>query len=72
MDLLALDEALDRLATRDERKAKLVQLRFFSGLTMEQAAEALGISEATAYRDWTYARAWLHREIAGESPDDAV
>ena len=66
-DLLALDEALDRLAIKDARKADLVKLRYFAGLTMEQAAEALGISVATAHRDWTYARAWLHRSIAGIS-----
>jgi RNA polymerase sigma factor (TIGR02999 family) len=67
-DLLALDEALDRLTARDARKAELVKLRYFAGLTMEQAAEALGISPATAHRDWNYARAWLHRSIAGIPP----
>jgi RNA polymerase sigma factor (TIGR02999 family) len=65
-DLLALNEALIKLAAKDPRKAKLVELRFFSGLTMEQAASALGVSISTAQRDWTYARAWLHREIASE------
>jgi RNA polymerase sigma factor (TIGR02999 family) len=67
-DLLALDEALDRLTAKDARKAELVKLRYFAGLTMEQAAEALGISPATAHRDWNYARAWLHRSIAGIPP----
>jgi RNA polymerase sigma factor (TIGR02999 family) len=67
-DLLALDEALDRLTAKDARKAELVKLRYFAGLTIEQAAEALGISPATAHRDWNYARAWLHRSIAGIPP----
>jgi RNA polymerase sigma factor (TIGR02999 family) len=66
-DLLALDEALEQLAIKDARKAELVKLRYFAGLTMEQAAEALGISTATAHRDWNYARAWLHRSITGNS-----
>jgi RNA polymerase sigma factor (TIGR02999 family) len=60
---LALHEALDRLATRDPRKAELVQLRFFTGLTIEQAAEALGVSTSTADNDWAYARAWLKAEL---------
>ncbi|MHC5542693.1 ECF-type sigma factor, partial [Singulisphaera rosea] len=64
-DVLALDEALGLLTIQDPRKAELVKLRYFAGLTMEQAAEALGISPATAHRDWNYARAWLHRSIAG-------
>lgn len=63
-DLLALDDALKRFVVLDPRKAKLVELRFFGGLSMEQAARALGLSISTAQRDWTYARAWLHREIA--------
>jgi RNA polymerase sigma factor (TIGR02999 family) len=68
VDVLALDEALDKLAAKDPRKAKLVELRYFSGLTMEQAADALGVSVSTAQRDWVYARAWLHRQIAGQGP----
>jgi RNA polymerase sigma factor (TIGR02999 family) len=64
-DLLALDQALDKLAEKDRAKAELVKLRYFAGLTMEQTAEALGISLATANRWWTYARAWLHQEICG-------
>lgn len=68
VDLLALDEALVRLAVKDPRKARLVELRFFSGLTMGQAAEALGISVTTAQRDWAFARAWLHREMAMSGP----
>jgi RNA polymerase sigma factor (TIGR02999 family) len=63
-DLLALDAALDRLAAIDPVKADLIKLRYFAGLTAEQAAQALGISRATADRYWAYARAWLHREIS--------
>jgi RNA polymerase sigma factor (TIGR02999 family) len=62
-DLLALDEALENLAGKDPKKAELVKLRYFAGLTMEQTAAALGISLATANRWWNYARAWLHQEI---------
>src|SRR5437588_86095 len=62
---LALDEALTRLAAKDVRKAKLVELRYFAGLTLDEAAAVLGVSPATADRDWAFARAWLHRELAG-------
>jgi RNA polymerase sigma factor (TIGR02999 family) len=62
-DLLALDAALTRLAQRDPVKARLVELRYFAGLTGEQAAEILGISPSTADRYWVYARAWLRREV---------
>jgi RNA polymerase sigma factor (TIGR02999 family) len=62
-ELLTLDEALTRLAEKDERKARLVELRYFAGLTLDEAATALGISPATADRDWAFARAWLHREL---------
>jgi RNA polymerase sigma factor (TIGR02999 family) len=68
LDLLALHEALDRLAAKDARKAELVKLRFFAGLTNEQAANALGITARTAYADWSYAKAWLRVEISAE-PD---
>jgi RNA polymerase sigma factor (TIGR02999 family) len=64
-DLLALDEALQRLSRRDPTASRLVELRFFAGLSIEQAAEALGLSTATAYRHWTFARAWLHAELTG-------
>jgi RNA polymerase sigma factor (TIGR02999 family) len=68
-DLLALDEALHRFAKKDPVKAELVKLRHFAGLTVDQAAEALGISPATADRYWAYARAWLHAEITrGDAP----
>ncbi|MHC4403940.1 MAG: ECF-type sigma factor [Planctomycetota bacterium] len=62
-ELLALDEALDQLARESPEKAELVKLRYFAGLTSEQAADALGISRATAARHWTYARAWLFERI---------
>ena len=62
-ELLALDEALDRLDAVNPRAAKLVTLCFFTGLTQEQAGEQLGLSRATAERTWTFARAWLFREI---------
>jgi RNA polymerase sigma factor (TIGR02999 family) len=62
-DLLALDEALTKLATTDATAAELVQLRYFAGLTLPEAAQALGISPRTAGRLWAYARAWLHQEI---------
>jgi len=65
-DLLALDEALERLAAIDPVRAELVQLRYFAGFSEGDAAAALGISRATASRYWTYARAWLHRAIAGK------
>jgi RNA polymerase sigma factor (TIGR02999 family) len=61
--LLALNEALDRFATLEPRQAELVKLRYFVGVTIEEAADVLGISEATAKRWWAYARAWLFNEI---------
>jgi RNA polymerase sigma factor (TIGR02999 family) len=64
-DLLALDEALEKLAAKDPAKAQLVQLRVFAGLTLAEAAEILGMSTSTADRYWAYARAWLRVEIAG-------
>lgn len=63
-DLLALDEALTKLADEDPAKADLVKLRYFGGFTVDEAAELLGISRATAKRYWTYARAWLYSEIS--------
>ncbi len=62
-ELLALDEALERFAAEEPLKARLVELRFFVGLTNEVAAELLGISAVTAKRHWRYARAWLHRQM---------
>ena len=63
LDLLAVDEALSKLAQIDREKADLVKLRYFAGLTIEQVAEVLGISPTTAKREWAYARAWLYRSI---------
>jgi RNA polymerase sigma factor (TIGR02999 family) len=67
-DLLALDEALTRLAREDPAKAELVKLRYFAGLSVEEAARALGISRATAARHWDYARSWLYCELRGRGP----
>jgi RNA polymerase sigma factor (TIGR02999 family) len=67
-ELLSLDMALDRLAEKDPVKARLVMLRHFAGLTIKEAAQALGISTMTANRYWAYARAWLHQEITGDAP----
>ena len=64
VDVLALEEALERLANLSERQARIVELRFFGGLTMEEAAEALGIGPTTAKSEWAIARAWLSRELA--------
>jgi RNA polymerase sigma factor (TIGR02999 family) len=65
--LLALNEALDRFSLREPRQAELIKLRYFAGLKIEEAADVLGISEATAKRWWAYARAWLYSELT-ESP----
>ena len=70
-DLIALDEALAKFARRDKLKADLVMLRYFAGLTIQQAAKALDISHATAERHWDYARSWLHAEIKGRHGDAA-
>jgi RNA polymerase sigma factor (TIGR02999 family) len=69
-DVLALDEALTRLATTDPKAARLVELRYFAGLTLPEAAEALAVSARTAGRLWTFARAWLRREVEGDGPDE--
>ena len=66
LDVVALDEALDRLARIDEQQSRVVELRFFSGLTVEETAEVMGISTATVKRDWSMAKAWLHRELSGD------
>ena len=69
LDLLALDEALAGLEAKDKRKADLIKLRFFAGLTVEQAAQALGISTSTADNDWAYARGWLRLAMLGDDED---
>ena len=63
IDLVALDEALERLATFDERQARVVELRYFSGMTEGDTAEVLGISPATVRRDWSLAKAWLYQQL---------
>jgi RNA polymerase sigma factor (TIGR02999 family) len=67
-DLVELDDALKKLAEISERQAKVVEMRFFAGLSVEEAAEALGASPATIKRDWTFAKAWLAKEITGGDP----
>ena len=69
-DLLAVDEALTKLAATEATAAQLVQLRYFAGLTLPEAARVLGIAPRTADRLWAYARAWLHQEIQGAKPPD--
>lgn len=65
IDLIGLSEALDRLSRLDERKARLVELRFFAGLSESDAAELMGIARSTASEEWRMARAWLHKELKG-------
>jgi RNA polymerase sigma factor (TIGR02999 family) len=69
-NLLALGDALTELATIDARKSRVVELRFFGGLSVEETADAMGLNSATVRRDWTFAKAWLHRALGGghESP----
>jgi len=71
VDVLDLDAALTRLAAFDPRKCQLAELRFFGGLSLQAAGEAVGISRATAERDWQAARAWLLKELRSERPHDA-
>jgi len=71
-ELLALHDALDRFAIHDPRRARLVELRFFGGMTLPEIAEHLGISLSTAERDWRYARAWLYAEMADGEKSDAM
>jgi RNA polymerase sigma factor (TIGR02999 family) len=65
LDLLALNDALDKLEAIDRRKAEIVKLRYFAGFTIEEAAQALGVSTTTADNDWAYARSWLRLELEG-------
>jgi RNA polymerase sigma factor (TIGR02999 family) len=71
-ELLALDEALTIFEQRDPQAAELVKLRYFAGLTMQQAAESLGLSLRTAERNWTYARTWLHAALADDADESRV
>ena len=66
-ELLEVDEAIAKLAEEDPKAAELVKLRYFAGLSLEEAAEAVGMSRSSAYEHWTYAKAWLHCEVFGNS-----
>jgi len=66
VDVLALDQALDALSSRDARQCRVVELRFFAGLSIDETAEAIGISAATVEREWTMAKAWLHRRLSAQ------
>ena len=67
MDVLALDEALDALSAIDSRQCRVVELRFFGGLTIDEAAEALGVSPTTVEREWALAKAWLYRQLSSRA-----
>lgn len=69
-DMVALDDALNALAEIDERKSRIVEMRFFGGMSIEETAEVLGVSPGTVMRDWTMAKAWLRREISREVTSD--
>jgi RNA polymerase sigma factor (TIGR02999 family) len=70
LDLLALDAALEKLEQQDSRRAQVIKLRFFTGLTIAETAKVLGVSESTADNDWAYARSWLRVEIEGQNSGD--
>ena len=70
-ELIALDEALEKLAVQDRRKSQIVELRYFGGLTAEETAEFLNLSLRTVEREWNMAKAWLYRALSGEEPDEA-
>jgi len=70
-ELVAVDLALQRLAKSDERKSKVLEMRFFGGLSVEETAEALGVAPNTVIRDWNFARAWLRRELSGAGMSDS-
>lgn len=70
-DVVRLDDALEELATLDARKGRVVELRFFAGLTVDETAATLGVSSKTVLRDWEFARAWLRREVSREAAGDA-
>jgi RNA polymerase sigma factor (TIGR02999 family) len=69
-DLVALDEALQALAQLDARKSQVVEMRFFGGLTIQETADALGVSPETVVRDWQFAKKWLQRELSGRSRNE--
>jgi RNA polymerase sigma factor (TIGR02999 family) len=68
-EVVALDDALKSLAELDQRKSQIIELRFFGGLSIEETAEVLGVSPGTVMRDWTFAKAWLRREITSQTHD---
>jgi RNA polymerase sigma-70 factor, ECF subfamily len=70
-ELLALDDALERLAGLDLRKSQIVELRYFGGLTVEETAEFLKLSQRTVEREWNMAKAWLYRALSGGEPDES-
>jgi len=70
-DLLALDEALERLSVQDPRKSQIVELRYFGGLTVEETAGFLKLSQRTVEREWNMAKAWLYRALSGEEPNES-
>ena len=70
-ELLALDDALERLAAQDSRKSQIVELRYFGGLTVEETAEFLKLSQRTVEREWNMAKAWLYRALSGGEPDES-
>jgi RNA polymerase sigma factor (TIGR02999 family) len=67
-DLVAMDRALEQLAQKDSRKARVIELRFFGGLSMDETAQALGVSRRTVHSDWAFARAWLYRALTSGEP----
>jgi RNA polymerase sigma-70 factor (ECF subfamily) len=67
LDLVAIDRALELLTIKDSRKARVIELRFFGGLSMEETAQALGVSVRTVHADWAFARAWLYRALTGST-----
>ena len=69
LDLVTLDDALERLTAQDPRQARIVELRFFGGLSVEETATVIGASSRTVKRDWQFARAWLKREMARIAPE---
>ena len=71
LDFVALDDALEALARFDERKSRVIEMRFFGGLSVEETAEVLGVSPATVMGDWRLAKAWLKREMRGDHSHDA-